>query len=237
MKKILLIASLLATSMSVSAAHIVTGSSSGVFQNPQGPGVPTDVSGVGTNSLSWGDGAVIGKKCFFIFCSNVHSDPSSLTFNGGGFTGEVGDNVNVGHMSFENGTIENGTEATSVDFALTLDFTTPFSETSSFIYNFALENTLNPNGDSVILVNGGDPTKFFTYEGNDYFFSLLGFKVGSDVLDEIFVKELKDKTFKLVGQFTTLPSEVPLPAAVWLLGSGLMGFMAIRRKAKAQLAA
>lgn len=31
-------------------------------------------------------------------------------------------------------------------------------------------------------------------------------------------------------------SEVPLPAAVWLFGSGLMGFMAVRRKAKAQQA-
>lgn len=31
-------------------------------------------------------------------------------------------------------------------------------------------------------------------------------------------------------------SEVPLPAAVWLFGSGLMGFMAVRRKAKSQQA-
>jgi len=28
-------------------------------------------------------------------------------------------------------------------------------------------------------------------------------------------------------------SEVPLPAAVWLFGSGLMGFMAVRRRTKA----
>ncbi|WP_245652177.1 VPLPA-CTERM sorting domain-containing protein [Methylophaga muralis] len=33
-----------------------------------------------------------------------------------------------------------------------------------------------------------------------------------------------------------MPSEVPLPAAVWLFGSGLMGFMAMRRRAKAQVA-
>lgn len=30
-------------------------------------------------------------------------------------------------------------------------------------------------------------------------------------------------------------SAVPLPAAVWLFGSGLMGFLALRRKAKGQL--
>lgn len=31
-------------------------------------------------------------------------------------------------------------------------------------------------------------------------------------------------------------SAVPLPAAVWLFGSGLMGFMALRRRSKAQIA-
>ncbi|WP_349677656.1 VPLPA-CTERM sorting domain-containing protein [Methylophaga sp. UBA3191] len=29
-------------------------------------------------------------------------------------------------------------------------------------------------------------------------------------------------------------SAVPIPAAVWLFGSGLMGFLAMRRRAKSQ---
>lgn len=232
MKKILLIVSLLAASAGVNAATI-GGSSSGVFVNPQGPGVPNHIEGVGTNSISWGDGAVIGKSCFFFWCKTVSSDPSSLTFQGkDSFSGDVGDNVTIGKMKFENGTIYAGSEASSVDFALTLDFTTPFSEVTTFIYNFALENTINPNGDSVLLLNAGNPLKFYTYEGQDYFFSLLGFQLGNTLTTEMFAKELKQQTLKLVGVFTT--SEVPLPAAVWLFLSGLMGFMAIRRRAKAQ---
>ena len=99
---------------------------------------------------------------------------------------------------------------------------------------------MNPTGDTTTFLSSV-PTKFYSYAGTDYYFELLGFgiydkKGNLTLFDELFLKEGKDKTVKLIGQFTSMPSEVPLPAGVWLFGSGLMGFMAMRRRAKAQQA-
>ena len=120
-----------------------------------------------------------------------------------------------------------------------MDFTSPSLFSETFTYGFSLDNTVNPQGDSVTFLNSV-PTKFLSHEGTDYYFELTGFgihtKKGIQLVDELFLKEGKDKTVKLLGQFTSMPSEVPLPAAVWLFGSGLMGFMAMRRRAKAQQA-
>ncbi|WP_430009221.1 choice-of-anchor K domain-containing protein [Methylophaga lonarensis] len=234
MKKILLFASLLATSLTANAAFF-EGSTSGTFDNPTGA-ANMQVTGVGTNTLQWGEGAAIGQSCFLWWCSTNYSDPSLLSFNGQGFVTDVDQTFKVGSMYFYNGTIYAGTEASSVDFNLTFDFTLPNAFQETFTYNFALENTPNPAGDSVVILSAA-PEYFYTFEGNDYYFELLGFSYGGQVFDTIFAKELKGKTVKLLGQFTSIPSEVPLPAAVWLFGSGLMGFMAFRRRAKANAAA
>lgn len=226
MKKSLLFASLLATSLTANAAFF-EGSTSGVFVNPQGPsGMVT--SGVGTNSFSWGDPAT--THCWG--CTS----PSSLTFHGLNFAANVDDTFALGVMKFYNGTIWAGTEATSVDFSLTFNFTSPNNFVESFTYDFALDNTPNtgdPNddADSVKLTSLG-PQQFYSYQGTDYYFELLGF----NGQEEMVAKELKWAKVKLVGQFTSVPSEIPLPAAVWLFGSGLMGFMAFRRRAKMQAA-
>ncbi|WP_430009220.1 choice-of-anchor K domain-containing protein [Methylophaga lonarensis] len=235
MKNLLLFVSLMTASISANAAFF-QGSSSGTFENPVGA-ANMQVTGVGTNSFSWGEGAHLGyswaKNCFFCLPYKQHhySDPSSLTFNGQSFNTDVDSAFVVGSLYFYNGTIYAGTEATSVDFSLTFDFTAPNSFDETFTYNFALNNTVNPQGDTVKLAAAA-PEYFYSFEGNDYYFELLGFSYGGKVFDEIFAKELKGKTVQLLGKFTSIPSEVPLPAAVWLFGSGLMGFMAFRRRAK-----
>ncbi|EMR12495.1 hypothetical protein MPL1_09922 [Methylophaga lonarensis MPL] len=233
MKKILLFASLLATSLTANAAFF-EGSTSGTFTNPAGA-ANMQVTGEGTNTLQWGEGAFLGS-CFLGFCWGPTSNPSLLSFNGQGFATDVDQQFQVGSMYFYNGTIYAGTEASSVDFNLTFDFVAPNAFQETFSYNFALDNTVNPQGDTVTVLTAA-PEYFYTFEGNDYYFELLGFSYGGQVFDTIFAKELKGKTVKLLGQFTSIPSEVPLPAAVWLFGSGLMGFMAFRRRAKANAAA
>lgn len=233
MKKILLFASLFAISIGANAA-LFQGDSSAVFENAAGPaGMVT--TGQGTNQFTWGQGAYSHSTGFLFWKQNHYHNPSKLGYSGTGFNVDAGTQFSLGTLSFYNGIINAGTEATSVDFALTLDFSAPSSFGETFTHNFGLMNTPNPQGDSVSLLNSA-PSYFYSYEGNDYYFELLGFKSGDTILSEIFLDEGKFKKYQLIGQFTALPSEVPLPAAVWLFGSGLMGFMAIRRRAKSQQA-
>ncbi|WP_339776183.1 choice-of-anchor K domain-containing protein [uncultured Methylophaga sp.] len=232
MKNLLLLATFLVASISANAATF-QGSTSGTFENPTGPsGMIT--TGVGTDKFTWGQGAT---TCSKKKCSS--SDPSSLTYYDTNFNADVNQTFIAGYLNFDNGVIYSGTQAETVDFALTLDFTSPSLFSETFTYGFSLDNTVNPQGDSVTFLNSV-PTKFLSHEGTDYYFELTGFgihtKKGIQLVDELFLKEGKDKTVKLLGQFTSMPSEVPLPAAVWLFGSGLMGFMAMRRRAKAQQA-
>ena len=249
MKNLLLFVSLLAVSLTANAATF-QGSTSGTFENPTGPsGMVT--SGVGTDHFTWGEGALThytyeyNKVCHGFFCYNTkdkvaqYSDPSSLTYYNTGFNTEVNQTFVAGYLNFNNGIIYSGTQAESDDLALTLDFSSPSLFSETFTYGFSLDNTVNPEGDSITFLNSV-PTKFLSHEGTDYFFELTGFgihtKHGIKLVDEIFLKEGKDKTVKLLGQFTSMPSAVPLPAAVWLFGSGLMGFIALRRRAKLQQA-
>lgn len=237
MKSVLLFASLLVASLSANAATF-QGSTSGVFENPTGPsGMVT--TGEGTNQFTWGVGAT-GVKYGHLFsgcflgCA-YQEDPSKLNYTGESFNTDVNNQFVAGNLNFYNGIINSGTQAESVDFLLTIDFSLPSVFSETFTYGFSLDNVVNPAGDTVTL-QSSVPTKFYSYAGVDYYFELLGFSTNnsSDLIDSLFLQEGKQTTAQLIGQFTSMPSEVPLPAAVWLFGSGLMGFMAMRRRAKAQ---
>lgn len=236
MKSVLLFASLLVASLSANAATF-QGSTSGVFENPTGPsGMVT--TGEGTNQFTWGVGATGVKyghpfSGCFLGCA-YQEDPSKLNYTGESFNTDVNNQFVAGNLNFYNGIINSGTQAESVDFLLTIDFSLPSVFSETFTYGFSLDNTTNPNGDTTTFLTSV-PTKFYSHAGTDYYFELLGFSEnGVDLIDFLFLKEGKEKTVALLGQFTSMPSEVPLPAAVWLFGSGLMGFMAMRRRAKAQ---
>lgn len=228
MKNLLLFASFLAASFMVNAATF-QGTTSGTFENPTGPSGMT-TTGVGTNEFSWGVGAT--KYIFWVLPVGQH-DPSELNYAGDTFNTDVDNQFVVGNLDFYNGTINSGTQANSVDLSLDLNFTSPSAFTENFNYNFSLDNIVNPAGDTVTLLNSA-PTQFYSHEGVDYYFELLGFSQNGDLIDSLFLSELDSTTAQLMGQFTAMPSEVPLPAAVWLFGSGLMGFMAMRRRTKAQ---
>ncbi|EMR12497.1 hypothetical protein MPL1_09932 [Methylophaga lonarensis MPL] len=229
MKKVFMFASLLVTSLTANAAFF-EGSTSGIFTNPAGA-ANMQVTGVDTNALQWGEGVFLGSCLFPGFCFGSTSDPSQLSFNGQGFATDVDQQFQVGSMYFYNGTIYDGTGVSAADFILTFDFAAPNIFQETFSYNFSLENTFNSDGETVTILTTA-PEYFYSFAGNHYYFELLGFSYDGQVLDTVFAKELEDKTVTLLGQFTSIPSEVPLPAAVWLFGSGLMGFMAFRRRAK-----
>lgn len=225
MNKILLVLLLAATS-NVHAA-LFQGTSQGQFVNPVGPaGMVT--TGVGTDSFTWGDGTAFG------------SDPSSLGFAGTSFDNDENIAFTFGTLSYFNGTIAGGTEANSVDLSVILNFTSPASLAESFQFDLSLINTTNtsdPNASAdIVNFDNTVPSNFFSVAGVDYTLEFLGFGLltgsGFVVQDSFRVLEGGSASVDLVGRITSTPGVVPVPAAVWLFGTALLGLVGYNRRRK-----
>ena len=142
----------------------VEGNSSGIFINPA-PGSAV-VNGVGTGSFSWGIGA-------------AGSPPSNLTFAGKTFEGDFDELFSFGTLSFFNGTIFVGTEATSVDLQVSIMLTMPSGVTREINQTLTLINTIN-TGDptasaDLVLLPTSVPEISFTVDDIDYTMIIKGF--------------------------------------------------------------
>jgi len=217
---------MLIASTSIQAAPIA-GSSSGVFVNPSGPAGML-VSGVGTPTFTWGDG------------SPYYSPPSSLSFAGSAFNTETEQVFSFGTLSYFNGTISPGTEATSVDLNATLSFTTPSGINESFLYTLGLINTPNtsdPYGSAdIVQFQTIFPSNSFASGGVNYTLEFLGFGSitgsGFSTVNQFHVLEGATASTQLLGRVTSnIISPVPEPEtyAMLLAGLGLIGFIARRK--------
>jgi hypothetical protein len=83
---------------------------------------------------------------------------------------------------------------------------------------------------SMVVGNSGCNLPF-TYDGIDYEFQLLGFNLGGQYLMETYAREGETQLAEIHAQFNQV-SAVPVPAAAWLLGSGLLGLLPIARRKK-----
>lgn len=208
-------------------AQAVAGSSSGSFINPTGPGGML-TSGVGTPSFSWGDGSAFG------------SPPSSLAFTGGAFSSSVNTPFSFGTLSYYNGTILLGTEATGVDLSVLLNFTTPSGVNQSFNYTLGLINTPNVGTPAeqadIVQFQTTFPSSSFTYGGVNYTMEFLGIGSitgsGYSTINQFHVLEGASANAELLGRITAQTAPVPEPEtyAMLLAGLGLLSFAAKRKK-------
>jgi hypothetical protein len=67
---------------------------------------------------------------------------------------------------------------------------------------------------------------------SDHVISLMFKLSGSDLGKAGFWQEMYDNHYSLILQGTTNPSSVPIPGAIWLLGSGLAGLAGLRKRFK-----
>jgi hypothetical protein len=114
------------------------------------------------------------------------------------------------------------TQSGGGDFSLSsFDFGSKFSEPAG--------------GFSVVgsLLGGGTVTQLFNFDGDNTTFE--SFLLNASFTNLVSVNWLMvggtQKLFN-IDNITTGPSAVPLPAAVWLFGPALLGFLGLRRKQK-----
>ncbi len=203
------------------------GTSSGKFTNPAGrSGMVT--TGAGTNHFTWGTPTHV----------NGHDTASSFKYDGKHFAVNENDRFVFGTLTYFNGTISRGTGAKSVDLDVSLDFVSPSGIDENFIFDLGLINTTNTKNAnrSADIVNVGSSRSynFFSASGVDYTLEFLGFSnlagAGFVVGNSFRVLENETARIDLVGRITSSPSAVPVPAAVWLFGSGILGLFSLRSK-------
>jgi len=196
----------------VAAVAIPINSVTGVWQNDVG-GQYVVISG---NTASWGAEPPSLERSSYVF------DPSSTPFN----ASSDGTPFDLGLFTHNNFVIPPGTGIESIDLLLNLGIAglDPFPAT----FKFEHEETPNQcvgsdcSNDLITIVNP-IVNKDFSYDGNDYFFNLLGFSQdgGVTIKSQFSTAEGQPNTANLYGNIT--PTPVPEPLTVLLLGLGLIG--------------
>ena len=216
-------------------AAVVTGSNTGVFVNPSAGATTT---GVGTSSFTFGTPA-----------NNI--GPNSLNYSPDNPIDAMTEEAfRLGTLTFFNGTVFIGSEATSVDLAITLDLTEPGVVTEDFAFSLGLVSTPNTSDPDASADFVFFPSAFtdstFTAGGETYTLELLGFfnVVGDGFLTsdstQFNIREGSTATADLFGRVTTnIPSasSVPEPTSLvtGLLTSILFGLSWVRRRARGLL--
>ncbi len=109
----------------------------------------------------------------------------------------------------------------------------------SYIATFNLAGNQRNAGNDIVDVTFGTLTNSYTFSSTDLFssYSLLFSPITSGNYDLSFSNQGGDDMGALLDNVSiSNVNAVPVPAAVWLFGSGLVGLIATRRK-KASLAA
>ncbi len=141
--------------------------------------------------------------------------------------------INLGSFTYTNLETVLVGEMVNVDLVLTVDVTDSWQ--ADFRYGLQVNNADNTasSNDSMQVVNMPE-NLFFNAEGVDYELAMLGFSADSgDSFATTF--DLAEGAVLNMGIYAQLDrriSAVPLPSAVWLFGSAMIGLAGIARRSR-----
>ena len=173
------------------------------------------ISGIGTNQLNWGD-----------------EDISSLEFIGGSdITLADGETFLLGTLTHFNAANSIGTSPSTADLTVNFSFSDPTDVNEIFQFTFDIDATVNS---ATPLSNAANndiiSIQTFEVEGVAYTLELMGFGLDENSLfPSLDTSETVSNATQL---WATVHSNcpVPVPASIFLLGSGLLGFCGLVRR-------
>ena len=148
----------------------------------------------------------------------------------------------LGDFDYRNGSTYNSTGVDGVGLNVMVSFLSPVNTDYNFSsFGFSINNTPNStgnavtDGDTVILANNTTGNTF-SYAGTEYTLSVLGFSQdsGNTFAYDFSSPEGATASAGLYGQISKTGggAQVPEPATIFLLGSGLLGLFGYRKKFK-----
>lgn len=151
------------------------------------------------------------------------------------FSATIGTAFQIGELSWLNGTPGHyKTGVNALDMLLSLQLTE--GALSDFVFGINIENTRDEgrkgDPDHLKLVQGFGSFRF-NFAGQDYSLDFLGLSIdrGASFTDRLSLDEgdkLKAGLYAVINTYE--PQAVPVPAAFWLFGSGLLALAGLARR-------
>ena len=182
------------------------------------------ISGLGSSTISWGNPVGGGGKSSYTF--DGVTPPPQGPFN-------VGEVFSIGEFIHNNQPITGTTLQTAeltLDWKITINNGSTLDVEGTSVYDFSHNETPNNAGscppgsvsicdDIVTFDLNEEESDVFTFNGEQYIFTISSFLVGGSPVMDFLTQEGKENKAFLQGSVNV----VPVPAAVWLLGSAVAG--------------
>ncbi|BAN35127.1 hypothetical protein SCD_n01300 [Sulfuricella denitrificans skB26] len=208
------------------------------FQNASGTWTQTDysysdpqyitsVTNSNYSAVYWGAPLTTSGQKSLVFQNNANTAPVT-----------PGSAFAIGWLTHANNAIAGVTNIANVSLSLQLSLA-GYSAVN-FNYNFGIAqgpgtNDIQTSYKDTLTFSPVGSTQFFLGE-QAYSFELLGFYKASDnnTYSTLIVPDtLTASQIPLYARITAVPTPVPVPAALWLLGSGLLGLAGFARRQRA----